>query len=363
MTSISNPGKAREETDAKLHFERQRSDEELLDRSAALGEDTDELVARARERANAVLEIARRDQDASLLRDGAGDETMATVANERRIDDDTVKAEQATADAAVHHEREKRHRAIMQLLALERTETDLMLGSERSIADRMVAARDDVLGVVSHDLRAQLQLLLLNAAGIIFENSKDVRLVRHADVMQRTVAQMSKLVDDLLDVASMDAGRIRVERISTDLVAVVAEELDINRAAAEARSIQLSLDTSDRSIVAEVDPMRIGRVVMNLLTNAIKFTPVGGHVAVQLNRDGDDVELSVRDTGPGIPPDLLDAVFERFRQIGTEGRRTGYGLGLYIARAIVTAHDGRIWAESTNGQGATFRIRLPGKRA
>ena len=363
VTVRSNAREARESTDAKLEAERRRTDDELRGRSEALREDADEVIKRARARAHAVLEIARSRQDRSLAREGVSKDAKATVAREREVEDATLDAEQSTADAALHEEREKRRRAIVQLLAIERAETDSMLAFERTIADRMVAARDDMLGVVSHDLRARLHVLLLKAAMIIDEHPQDQRLVRDADVMQRTVAQMSKLIDDLLDVASMEGGRAHVARINTDLAAVVANEVDTQRAAAETRSIQLSLETTEQAIITEIDPARIGRVVMNLLTNAIKFTPAGGRITVGVSRYGDEAEISVTDTGTGIAADQLDSVFERFQQIGSESRRSGYGLGLYIARAIVTAHEGRIWAESPEGKGSTFRVRLPLRRA
>lgn len=363
MASDRSSRKARKQTDATLRIERDRSDEELLGRSTALREDADELIQRARERAREILALARREQDASLVQQGASDAARATVTRERKTEDELDRLEHATADAALRQDREKRRRALLHLLELERTETDSMLGVERLVADRMIARRDDMLGVVSHDLRAQLSVLLLKAAAIIDEHPENPRLVRDADVMLRTIAQMSALVGDLLDVASADADRLRIERVRTDLVAIVTEELEVHRVAAEARSLHLSLQSRDPTIFADVDPTRMRRVVMNLLTNAIKFTPAGGRIAVQIDRAGDDIELSVRDTGPGIAPDQLEAVFERFRQVGAEHRRSGHGLGLYIARAIIAAHGGRIWAEGTQGQGATFRVRLPLKGA
>ena len=363
MTARSETREARESTDAKLETERRRTDDEVHDRSAALREDADEVIKRARARAHAVLTIARGRQDRLLAREDVSNDAKATVATEREVEDATLKAEQATADAALDEEREKRRRAIVELFASERAETDSMLALERAIADRAVAARDDMLGIVSHDLRARLHVLLLKAAMIIEEHPQDQRLVRDADVMQRAAAQMSKLIDDLLDVASMEGGRVYVERVRTDLAAVVAGEVETQRAAAEARSVELSLQASEQSLIADVDPARMSRVLMNLLTNAIKFTPAGGRITVGVSRYGDEAEISVRDTGPGIAADQLDSVFERFRQIGSETRRSGYGLCLYIARAIVAAHEGRIWAESTEGEGSTFRVRLPLKRA
>ena len=109
---------------------------------------------------------------------------------------------------------------------------------------------------------------------------------------------------------------------------------------------------------AAFDPARILQVLTNLLTNALKFTPVHGQIVVRLERSGDEIRFGVRDTGVGIPPDQLEAVFVRFLQVTANDRR-GLGLGLYISKAIVQGHGGRIWAESKIGEGSTFCFTLP----
>lgn len=359
MSAPRPPREARDKTDATLGVERHRTDDELLARSTALGEDADEVVRLARIRAREVLELARRDVDRTMADAGVGDEAMASVADERRLEDEALRAGHASADATLEHERERRRQAILHLLAVERAETNSTLATERTIADGLVAARDDVLGVVSHDLRGQLNTLLFQAAQIIEERPDDERLVRDAYLMQRTVAKMSKVLEDLLDLASMEGGRARIARAPTDVVAAVADEVDTHRPAAAACRVELSLRAGEPSLIAEVDRARLGRVVMNLLGNALKFTPAGGRIVVDVHRDGDEVAIAVADTGPGIAPDQLAAVFDRFQQLDRGRHRAGYGLGLYIARAIVDAHDGRIWAESANGEGATFRVALP----
>jgi signal transduction histidine kinase len=352
-----DPNETRHQTDTKLRAERGRADEELLERSIALKEDAEEVVRRARERARAVLELARRREDDALDVAHAGSEAKAQIAQERDLADEVIRTEHVEADAALSDERAHRQRALLQLLALERDETDRVLAAERAISDRLVSTRDDLLGVVSHDLRTHLHALLMRAAVIIEGHSDDADLVLQADWMQRSVAQMDKLVTDLLDVATLDSGRIRIESASTDLVSVLADEIEVHTPAAEARRIRLTFEVHERPIMVEVDAARMSRVFMNLLANAIKFTPRGGCIEVSVGRDGDSAEVAVKDTGPGIAPDKLETVFERFRQVGREPR--GYGLGLYIARTIVTAHHGRIWVESTLGQGSTFRVRLP----
>jgi signal transduction histidine kinase len=166
------------------------------------------------------------------------------------------------------------------------------------------------------------------------------------------------LLGDLLDVAALDAGRLRIRPTPTDVAAVVAEEVELLRPVAESRSLSMTFEARAAALTSAIDRKRISRVLLNVITNAIKYTPPDGSIAVLVERDGNDALISVSDTGPGIAAEQLELIFERFHRADPNER--GYGLGLYIARAIVDAHGGRIWAESKLGEGSTFRIRLPG---
>ncbi len=238
---------------------------------------------------------------------------------------------------------------------------------QRQMARERQAQRvkDDFLSIVSHELRTPLtsiqgysQLLesrLRGSAG----TAKELSQLR---VIRSQVGRMRRLVDDLLDVSRIDRrGGVSIEPERIDLV----DEL---RAAAE----RLEREHRDREIVLEVpnslilaaDRDRIGQVLTNLADNAVKYSPEGGPVTLRAWRDEDEAHIAVADTGIGIPADQQDLVFERFFQADddTSKRRFGgLGLGLYITRAIVEAHGGRIWAEPnrTAGRGTTFRVRLP----
>jgi signal transduction histidine kinase len=139
---------------------------------------------------------------------------------------------------------------------------------------------------------------------------------------------------------------------------VVVEAVDTFQVQASASGISLMTEIVPRSSVAHFDPARILQVVSNLLSNAIKFTPRNGKVVAHVERVGDDIRVSVSDTGVGIPTDKLEAVFERFLQVAKNDRR-GVGLGLYISKCIVQGHGGRIWAENRTGGGSTFCFTLP----
>ena len=357
MAGRDDSTKSRTVTDKTLRTERDRADDEVLERSTALGETAEDVIRIARERARAVLALARRREDETLDAAKLTDEQRAHILDERDAADELVTMEYAVADAQVSDELSERRRAIIRLLALERGDTDRVLARERRASDSRVADRDDLLGSVSHDLRNQLSAMLVSTSVLILQHPNDARLIEIVRGMQTSMAQMDHLVGSFLDVASIEGGRSRVARTLTDLAAIVAEEVNLHRPVAESRSITLTLDTPTDAISVEVDAQAISRVLLNVLGNALKYTPVGGSVRVCVERDGEQALISVTDTGPGIAAERLDSIFDRFKREDTTKR--GYGLGLYIARAIVTAHGGRIWAESTLGAGTTFKIELP----
>jgi signal transduction histidine kinase len=186
---------------------------------------------------------------------------------------------------------------------------------------------------------------------------------QHAlDVMERSVQAQSALVEDLLDLARIAAGKRRIEREPVDLAAIVLGTLDAHRFVAVQQGVALEGCSLGEPVVVYGDARLLRQLAANLLANALKFTPAGGVVRVGLVADAATVALEVRDTGAGIDPELLPHVFERFRQAASEcasGRR-GLGLGLTIAKCLVEALGGSISAASEGrGRGALFRVTLP----
>jgi CheY-like chemotaxis protein len=182
------------------------------------------------------------------------------------------------------------------------------------------------------------------------------------EAIERGATTQAQIVDDLLDMARIVRGQLRLDVRPVEMVAVIEAAVDTVRPAAAAREIEIATVLEPRAGTVAGDPGRLQQVVWNLLTNAIKFTPPGGRAEVRLARQGEALEVSVRDTGPGIPPEFLPHVFERFRQGDSSTTRAhgGLGLGLAIVRHIVEAHGGTVEAESAGpGQGSTFRVRLP----
>jgi signal transduction histidine kinase len=357
MSQDVRPGSERAQTDQSLRAEREKADRTLEEQLAAIDETADAVIARARTRADELLAAARAKTDRQASAQRPSLQSREIVASERLVADEALRDERADADEAVRQERAEQ----IGLLATERGETDRDLLIERVRSDHVLATRDDFLGIVSHDLRNLLNAIVgfakLIAQGVLTENHVETVLL-HAQRIQRSGGRMNRLIGDLVDVASIEAGSLAVTREVVDPGSIVTEAVDTFQAQAAAHGVTLLADLVPPLSVVALDPARILQVVTNLLSNALKFTPRGGTVVVRVARIGEEIGFSVIDTGVGIPRDKLEAVFVRFLQVQPNDRR-GVGLGLYISKCIVQGHGGRIWAESNDGGGSTFHFTLP----
>ena len=169
---------------------------------------------------------------------------------------------------------------------------------------------------------------------------------------------MKRLLDDLTDVVSIDAGKLSVTALTGDLVPVVAEAIHALRGAADEKNLTLEFTPPAGPLSTAFDGLRILQVLTNLIANSVKFTPAGGRIHVVCERTDGAVLVSVTDTGLGIEPEHLEVVFERFRQAATADRR-GLGLGLYISRCLIEAQHGKVWAQRAPGGGTTVSFTLP----
>ena len=238
---------------------------------------------------------------------------------------------------------------------------------ERIQAARMAAesashAKDEFFGVVSHELRNPLNSIQLWLEVLRPRAGDHPQIARALEFIKRAADTQTKLIDDLLDVARIEAGKLRMEVVTVPLGPILTAALDSVRLAVAAKGITLELRLAEGSQAVTGDSSRLQQVASNLLSNAIKFTPKGGKVEVSLGRTDSHARLIVKDDGEGIAPEFLPHIFERFRQADTSSSRTapGLGLGLSIARQLVELHGGRIWAESPGkGKGATFFVELP----
>jgi len=283
----------------------------------------------------------------------------ATLAEARVLDDETLQEERTSADEILRRERDENARVLSRLLPLEREKTDRFLLTERARSDVALSNRDNFLGLVSHDLRNLLSGIVMSAELLSArapDNEDGAQTLVATARIQRYAARMNRLIGDLIDVASIDAGKLAITPLPGDATTLIAEAVDTFQATASAKGISLQTEV-EGSLLAEFDHDRMLQVLVNIIANAIKFTSRGGSILVRVESAGNELRFSISDTGSGIPGHMLEAIFERFWQVGKDDRR-GVGLGLYISRCIVEAHGGRIWAESTLGEGSTFYVEL-----
>jgi two-component system, sensor histidine kinase and response regulator len=223
-------------------------------------------------------------------------------------------------------------------------------------AEAAAQARDEVLAAVSHDLRNPLGTIHTSAALLLdVELSGEARR-RQLQIIRRTAERMNRLIQDLLDVARIESGFFAIEPRPVPVTALMHEAVEQFRHLADEKTIRFEHEVAEADLHVHADRGRVLQVVSNLVGNALKFTPEGGHVRLGAVRTDRGVRFTVTDTGPGIEPQHLPRIFDRFWQGG--GASAGAGLGLAIAKGIVQSHGGEIWAENTE-QGAAFHFTLP----
>jgi signal transduction histidine kinase len=255
-----------------------------------------------------------------------------------------------------------------QLRQLERREFERQLAEEkhRWVVEQLredAKRKDEFLAVLGHELRNPLAPLR-NAAQILRLGQADpAALAQAREIIDRQVAQLARLVDDLLDVSRITRGKIALRKQSVELAAVVAQAVETCRPLLDARRHALHLSLPKAPVWLEADPARLNQVITNLLTNAARYSNDDGQIWLRAECQGAAVSVQVRDTGIGIPADMLDRVFELFTQVDSSRGSTaqgGLGIGLTLARSLVELHGGTITAASPGpGQGSEFTVRLP----
>jgi light-regulated signal transduction histidine kinase (bacteriophytochrome) len=225
-----------------------------------------------------------------------------------------------------------------------------------------VRERDELVAVVSHDLRNPMTIIIMQCGMMQRLVARDegkhtVRMNAALDTMEGATGRMNALIADLLDKSKLDAGQYPLERKPLDVVDLLEQACALLVTLTSHKNIELNC-TSAQGLSFDADPQRLFQVLSNLLGNAIKFTPAGGRIDVTAWQVGDKVLISVRDNGNGIPAAHIPHIFERYWST-REGNPNGSGLGLYICRAIVRAHGGELWAQSEPGVGSEFTFSIP----
>jgi signal transduction histidine kinase len=226
-----------------------------------------------------------------------------------------------------------------------------------SAARRATKARDDVLAVVSHDLRNPLSSIATAARTLRESPPDDAERVSMLEAIGDATEWMNRLIHDLLDVSAIEAGRLAIVRHTASLADIVAAAITLVNGQAASRSLAIAADIPEGLPPVNVDAGRVTQVMGNLLSNALKFTEHGS-ITIRARLSAPNLVVDVQDTGIGIPLEEQARVFDRFWQARRTSRR-GNGLGLAIARGIVEAHGGRIWVESEPARGSTFSFSIP----
>lgn len=225
---------------------------------------------------------------------------------------------------------------------------------------RLDALKSEFVAHVSHDLKNPLSIIRGYAGILAEEAGAEAAAGQYAGKILGGVERMQELIENLLDIGKIELG-IESEYEALDVAALARQVLDTQSTLAEEQGVTLSGEELPKGLMVKGARIRLEQALTNLVGNALKFTPAGGQVTVGGGLEGEYAQLWVRDSGPGIPPALQARLFQKFSKLGQAGtqRAEGHGLGLAIVRAVAEAHGGRVWVESTPGEGSVFRFSIP----
>ena len=288
------------------------------------------------------------------------------TAESKRLHEETINALTAArrAEQALAEEKERLASTVAELTRLEHARAQALEREQaaRASAEEASRLKDQFLAMVSHELRTPLNAIVgwadMLRSGMLGPTDSE----RACESIYSNSKRQSQLIDELLDVARITSGKLRLERTAVELDQAVRQAVDVVQVAADAKGVSITLVVDPSVGIIYGDAGRLQQIAWNLLSNAVKFTPAGGAVDVWVGRRGSTAELTVTDTGVGIPAKFVPCVFEPFRQADatTTRRFGGLGLGLSIVKHLVEAHGGRITAESPGeDRGATFTVRIP----
>ena len=380
----------RRKTDNSLNAEREKTNESLTAAQQKTTLRTQNSIDAERVATDLSTTKSRAEADAfrkSEFQDLRSDEKEERKKSDVRLNDERKDADQAIekertrVDAAINRERNLKDTLITTLLAEERGETDDNLQKERAKTDSEVfqtsnlltdeiaehvktkvnlTSRDEFLAIVSHDLRNPIGTVASCADMLLKDNTYkiDAELRPWIELIKRNVDASLRLISDILDMERVAEGKLELKLENHHIDQILRETVESFALTASARNILLKMEPSSKPFQAVCDRDRVSQVLSNLIGNALKFTPAGGFIILSASTAKNEVQIHVRDSGPGIPDEKKLLIFNRFAQLGSKDR-TGLGLGLYIAKMLVEAHDGRLWVQSKLGQGSQFSFSLP----
>jgi signal transduction histidine kinase len=225
-----------------------------------------------------------------------------------------------------------------------------------------VRRKDEFIATLGHELRNPLSVLA--TASLIFkmDGATSADMKRAADIISRQVQHVTRLIDDLLDLERIDHGKLQLDVRPVDLREIVANTLESRRPDAQRRQQSLTMQVAPDPVVVDADAVRLAQVLSNLVDNAVKYTPDGGHITVALTTDGREAVIVIQDNGAGIPSERVDSIFEPFVQLSQSRNAAhgGMGLGLSLVRRLTELHGGTVDVTSRGqGSGSRFAVHLP----
>ncbi len=359
--------KTRVKTDRSLEDERNKTDT-IIETKRSIAENE----------ADKKTQLNRTEADTNLAQSRAADDLKIEdrpETNKEAIQIERDRSDEAQASARLDEDRVRNKERLQKslidekFLESERKNTDSNLLNEREQNDIAhdetkvaLITRDQFLAVVSHDLKNPLSSILLAANMMRINLSKSAKqddgLNKYLTMIERNVANMDRLIEDLLDLERISNNKLFLIKDTNSIGDLLKECVDLLSPVAQSKKITLQMTPLSKDLSTALDSAKILQVLSNLIGNALKFCPEGSSITLSARSLKSEIEITVNDNGPGIREDKMAEIFERFSQLKSNDRR-GLGLGLFISRWIVEAHDGKIRVHSKVGEGCTFCFTLP----
>ncbi len=375
----------RKKTNESLNAERDKTNESLTDVREKTEKKTDNLLEADRVSVDQSVAASRKKSDLrenESLDSSDKSNRYKQLQSERRVADQATQLERVRSDAAHVKERDSKDELVNEFLEREREKTDKNLSFERTRADSefeqhssllsaeiamhlktktSLTSRDEFLAIVSHDLKNPIGIASSCAAMLLEDDSfKEMgsEIRSWIQVIKRNNDMALRLISDLLDMEQVAEGKLQIKLGRHNIGQIIRESIESFGQLATAKKITLKFISPEVSGEILCDRDRIMQVISNLIGNAVKFTPDGGSISINASFSESELQVSVSDTGPGIPVDKKEKIFERFVQLSRNGRK-GLGLGLHISKMLIEAHKGRLWVQSEIGHGSNFIFALP----
>ena len=371
--------KERALTDESLTVERGKTDESFDSYKKITESNTDIAVNGNRQEADQARMNRRSNADD---RQAKTNSTGIQLQNDRNLENKAIEKERLKNDLALELERDEKERILNKLVNLERQTPDKNLSSKRKKTDLEtehaatllnaektahsdtksdLTSREEFVAIVSHDLRNPIGAIL-SASEMLLEDTSMVNMSedvqRCLELIRRNADASLRLISDILDMERIVEGKLHLQTAPHRMTEIINEVVESYAHTAAKKTITLKSTFSKEDSLITCDKDRVSQILSNLIGNSVKFTPENGSVAVAIEESPTEIKVSVSDTGPGIPEDQKNHIFDRFAQIGNKNR-SGLGLGLYISKTLVESHQGKIWVTSAVGKGSIFYFTLP----